>query len=182
MATTIVFDGVHLALRETAATATLGRFATARLGWSITAGGIVAGSIEGRDVHGGGTLAGGVSWLALYERPTRPFVALSASAGTALIRGTADDGSAHWWSAWDVRGGVMAGKTFARHLVPYLAARVFGGPVFWHRDGARATGSDRYHVTAGVGLTLRLPAHLDVALEAMPLGERSATAGLTARF
>jgi hypothetical protein len=179
MSTTIVFDGARLALRETALTATAGHFATSRLGWSMTGGGVVTGSIEGRDVRGGATLGGSVSWLPVYERTRRPFVACSASLGTALIRGTADDGSSRLWSAWDLRAGATAGKTFAHTLVPYAAVRVFGGPVFWHRDGASVIGSDRYHVTAGVGLTLRLPARLDVTLEAMPLGEQSATAGVT---
>ena len=34
------------------------------------------------------------------------------------------------------------------------------------------TGGDRYHVTAGAGLTVRLPRSLDVTLEGMPLGEQ----------
>src|SRR5262245_34365291 len=102
MSTTIVFSGVHVALREAAATATLGHFATPRLGWSITAGGVVAGTIEGRDIQGGATLAGGVSWLPLYESESRPFVGFSASLGTSLVRATADDGMAHTWSAWDL--------------------------------------------------------------------------------
>ena len=182
MSTTIVFSDVHVALRETAATVTVGNFATARFGWSITAGGVVAGSIDGRDTHGGATLGGSLSWLPIYERPSRPFVAVAASLGTALIRGTADDTSARLWSAWDIRGGAIVGKTFARHVVPYLAARVFGGPVFWHRAGASAIGGDRYHVTGGLGLTVRLPARFDVTLEVMPLGEQSATAGLTWHF
>ena len=182
MRTTIVFDGAHVALRETAATATIGHFATARLGWSVTAGGIVAGSIEGRDVRGGATVGGSLSYLALYEGAARPFVALSASAGTALIRGVADDGAVHTWSAWDVRAGALAGKTFAKRLVPYAAVRAFGGPVFWHRAAASTTGTDRYHVTAGLGLTLRLPARVDLTVEVMPLGEQSATAGATLRF
>lgn len=181
MSTTIVFEGARVALRETAATATIGHFTTARLGWSITAGGIVAGSIEGRGVRGGGTLGGSVSYLALYESARRPFVGVSATFGTALIRGTADDGSGRSWSAWDLRGGVIAGKTFGP-FVPYLAARGFGGPVFWYRSGGAATGSDRYHVTAGAGLILRLPGRIDVTFEGMPLGEQSATLGASLRF
>ncbi len=181
MATTIVFGGVHVSLRETAATATIGHFATSRLGWSITAGGIVAGSIEGKDVHGGGSIGGSVSYLAILESARSPFVGVSATLGTALIRATADDGGTRSWSAWDVRGGVIAGKTLGR-FVPYLAARAFGGPVFWHRAGGAVTGSDHYHVTAGVGLILRLPSRIDVTLEAMPLGEQSAIAGVSLRF
>jgi hypothetical protein len=181
MATTIVFGGVRVPLRETAATATIGHFATSRLGWSITAGGIVAGSIEGRDVHGGGTIGASVSYLALLESARRPFAGVSTTLGTALIRATADDGRTRSWSAWDVRGGVIVGKTLGR-FVPYLAGRVFGGPVFWHRAGEAVIGGDRYHVTAGAGATLRLPRRVDVTVEGMPLGEQSATAAVSLRF
>jgi hypothetical protein len=182
MSTTIVFGSTHVALRETAATATLGRFRSPRFGWSVTAGGIIAGSIGGRDVSGGATVGGVASWLPVYETDRRPFVGLTASLGTALIRGTADDGSTRLWSAWDARTGVSVGKTFWGHIVPYAAARAFGGPVFWHLAGSSANGSDRYHVTAGLGLTARLPARLDVTAEVMPLGEQSASGAITWHF
>jgi hypothetical protein len=182
MSTTILFGSTRVALRETAATATLGHFRSSRFGWSVTAGGIVAGSIEGRDVSGGATVAGVASWLPVYETARRPFFALTASLGTALIRGTADDGSTRLWSAWDVRGGASVGKTLWGHVVPYAAARVFGGPVFWHLAGSRETGTDRYHVTAGAGLTARLPARLDATVEVMPLGEQSVSGAITWHF
>lgn len=179
MATTIVMDQ-DVALRETAVTATIGHFVTPRLGWSVTAGAIVEGSIEDStgetSVRGGATLAGAASYLAVYEKKRhsyRPFVALSASLGTALLRAGGDS-----WSAWDARVGAMVGKTFFERLVPYAAVRVFGGPVFWRGD----TGGDRYHVTAGLGLILRLPARISISLEGMPLGERSASAAIGTRF
>jgi len=178
MSTTIVFDGVHVPLRELAVTASVGHFATPRLGWTVSAGGIVGGSVEGRDLAGGATVSAGLSWLPVYERPRRPFVGLSVSVGTALARATADDGSQHLWSAWDGRVGAMAGKTLGR-VVAYAAARGFGGPVFWHRDGERVVGGDRWHFTLGAGVTIRLPRRFDVSLEAMPLGEQSATGAVT---
>ncbi len=51
--------------------------------------------------------------------------------------------------------------------------------MFWHRAGAAVVGGDRYHVTAGAGLTVRLPGQVDVTAELMPLGEQSATVGVT---
>jgi hypothetical protein len=53
MSTEIDFDGALVPVRELATTATLGHFATPRLGWTITAGAIVGGSIEGRPLDGG---------------------------------------------------------------------------------------------------------------------------------
>lgn len=177
-----MFDGDRVEVEQLTTTVTVGAFATARLGWSVSLGAVVAGSVEGRDLAGGGALGGSVSWLPVYERARRPFVGVSASLGGALVRATADDGETRSWRAFDLRGGVMIGKTLATRWVPYAAARGFGGPVSWRRGGVDVTGSDRYHLTAGAGLTVRLPRDLDVTVEVMPLGERSATAGLTLRL
>lgn len=132
MATTIVFDA-DVALRETVVTATLGKFTTARVGWSVTAGGVLDGSVDQRPVRGGATLAGALTWLAVYERGRRPFVSASASLGALVLRAVADDDTTRTLSAWDVRLGGMIGKTFAGVVVPYAAVRVFGGPVFCRR-------------------------------------------------
>lgn len=101
------------------------------------------------------------------------------SLGAAFARAPADDEMPHSWWAFDLRGGVTAGKTFAGRWVPYVSARGFGGPVFWRHAGDRVVGGDRYHVTLGAGLIMRLPRSVDVTLEAMPLGEHSAALGVT---
>jgi len=43
-------------------------------------------------------------------------------------------------------------------------------------------GGDRYHVTVGAGLVVRLPRDADLSAEVMPLGERSASLGFTWRL
>jgi len=177
--TTIVFDAMHVSVEQLAVTATLGRFATPRFGWTVSAGGVIGGSIDDRTVSGGATIAGSINWLVVYERERRPFVALTGSLGTSYVRAIADDLRHRTWWAIDGRAGVMVGKTLAERWVPYLAARVFGGPVFWELSGAAVTGNDRYHVTLGAGLIARLPGGIDVTAEAMPLGERSAVLGVT---
>ena len=177
--TQIVFDGTRIAVEQLAATATLGHFGSPRLGWSVTAGGVLAGQIEGRDISGGGTAAGTLSWLPMYEGARRPFLALTGTFGTAFVRAPADDGMTHSWWAFDFRGGATVGKTFAERWVPYVSLRGFAGPVFWQRAGAGINGGDRYHVTAGGGLIVRLPASIDLTIEGMPLGERSAAFGMT---
>ena len=177
--TEIVFNDMRIPVEQLATTATLGHFPTARLGWSVTAGGVLAGQIDGRDVSGGGTVAGTVSWLPVYEGARRPFLAVTGTLGTAFVRAPADDAMTHSWWAFDARVGVTVGKTFAGRWVPYASLRGFGGPVFWQRAGEGITGGDRYHVTAGAGLIVRLPGSLDLTVEGMPLGERSAAFGLT---
>ncbi len=177
--TQIVFDDARVDVEQVAATATLGSFASPRLGWSASVGGILAGKIDGRDVHGGATAGGTLSWLPIFEGPRRPFVALTASVSAAFASATADDQERHSWWAFDARGGVTVGKTFAGRWVPYVSARAFGGPVFWTRAGEGVSGGDRYHVTLGAGLIVRLPRGVDVTVEAMPLGEQSAALGMT---
>ncbi len=176
---TIVFAGARVGFTQEAVSVTVGRFASPRLGWSVGGSALVDGEVEGRDLHGGGALSATVSWLPVFERARRPFLAGSASAGLALARAVADDGATRSWLAGDLRVGAMAGKTLARRWVPYVAVRGFGGPVSWRRAGASVIGGDRYHVTAGAGLTVRLPGQLDLTGELMPLGEQTATVGLT---
>jgi hypothetical protein len=164
---------------QVAATATVGHFGSPRFGWSLTAGGVLAGRIDDREISGGATFAGTLSLLPIYERERRPFVGLTATLGTAFVRAPGDDQMQHSWWAFDLRGGATVGKTFAERWVPYASVRAFAGPVMWHRGGEDVTGGDRYHVTAGAGLIVRLPASIDITAEGMPLGERSVALGVT---
>jgi hypothetical protein len=61
-------------------------------------------------------------------------------------------------------------------------ARAFGGPVFWRINGAKVRGGDAHHYAIGAGITVRLPARMDLIAEVVPLGEQSAIAGVTYRF
>lgn len=156
-----MLDGMPTKIEQGAVTASVGRFASARFGWSVTAGGIVAGNV-GR----GGTLGVQGSYLAAYDSPDHPFLAFTFSASGSIT--DAD------YSSFDGRIGATAGKAISR-FVPYVALRLFGGPVFYND----ASGGDRYHVTIGAGSVVRLPANLDATLEVMPLGERSIAVGVS---
>lgn len=160
------------------ATASFGRFATPRAGWLVSASGILDGEIEDRDVSGGGALGAAFTYLPVYEKELRPFVALTGNASAALARAVADDSTTRSWIAVDFRFGAMVGKSLIDNtLVVHVAARVFGGPVRWRRANEDVTGGDRYHVTAGAGLSWHVSQQLSLSVEAMPLGEQTYAGG-----
>jgi hypothetical protein len=86
------------------------------------------------------------------------------------------------YSAFDLRLGAVVGTTFFDRLSPYALGRVFGGPVYWRYQGAAVTGTDTHHYQLGAGLALMLARRLDIFAEAVPLGERSLSAGASVSF
>jgi hypothetical protein len=71
-----------------------------------------------------------------------------------------------------------AGWPLGGWLAPYVAAKVFGGPVTWEQGGATATGTDLHHYQVALGLAAALPGRFDLLVECAPLGARSVTASL----
>ena len=124
----------------------------------------------------------GSSWRAL-DRP-RSFVVLTSllSFSNAPTRLAGTSGPSTNYSAFDLRLGAVAGTTFFGHLSPYALGRVFGGPVYWHYQGAAVTGSDTHHFQLGAGMALLVVRHLDVYVEAIPLGERALSTGASVMF
>jgi hypothetical protein len=105
-------------------------------------------------------------------------VTLEVSGSHARTAPTASDGGAGaGLTALDVRLGVLAGKTFADAITPYVAARVFGGPVWWRGD----SGTDVHHYQIAAGVTVAI-GRADVHAELAPFGERRFVAGAGARF
>ena len=185
-----VFGSVQLPLSSTSKW-------TAQLG----AGGIAGGELvhgAARDTIGPGFAAfGGLAWRAYDGTEALPFVQLTAtlSATHAVTRtddrGTRTDGSTSpgaqpetpRFTAFDLRVGAIAGKTFANVFTPYVTARAFGGPIAWHFDGASVTGTDLYKYQLGGGLSLALfDRRLDVFAEGIALGERGLAAGIGTTF
>jgi len=167
----------------------------------LGAGGIAGGELvhgAARDTIGPGFAAfGGIAWRAYDGSDALPFVQLTAtlSATHALTRtddrGTRTDGSTSpgarpetpRFTAFDLRLGAIAGKTFAGVFTPYVTARAFGGPIAWHFDGAAVTGTDLYKYQLGGGLSLALfDRRLDLFAEGIALGERGLAAGLGTTF
>ncbi|MDB4940658.1 MAG: uncharacterized protein JWP97_192 [Labilithrix sp.] len=103
--------------------------------------------------------------------------------GTRTHGSVSGAASSTTFTAGDLRAGVIVGKTFGDVLTPYVTGRVFGGPIYWHLDGASVTGTDLYKYQAGGGVSLALlRRRLDVFAEGIALGERGFAAGLGTTF
>ena len=126
------------------------------------------------DVSPGAAVSAAATWLALFETERRPFLLLSFSLAGSRTEAVSDDGEEHALSAFDARLGAMVGKTFGP-ATPYAVARAFGGPVSWTLGGEEVSGGDAHHYTVGAGAALRLGRRLNLGVEGMALGERSAT-------
>jgi hypothetical protein len=156
--------------------------------WTFTGtlGASVGGSLRvgtaGFDLTPGPLAGASIACRVLDDHKLRPFVlvslSLAASWGETSLRGTPGAPSI---VSTDGRIGVAAGKTIARILTPYVAARVFGGPVFWKYGGESVTGTDTHHYQVGAGFSLALR-RFDVHLEMAPLGERELAAGAGIAF
>jgi hypothetical protein len=168
------FGDETVRFRQVALLASVGKRLGDRLNVEAALGVILDGELDGRDVGVGGTVSLTGSGLVLAETRSRPFVLVSLT-----VSGSRTSAGEESLAAYDVRLGAAVGKTFWERVTPFLGARVFGGPVFWTRDGEDVTGQDEYHVTAGAGVTLQVPQpSLQLFVEIMPLGEQSLSGGL----
>jgi hypothetical protein len=80
--------------------------------------------------------------------------------------------------ALDFRVGAVVGYTFWNVFGPYLAARAFGGPVFWEHRGESVVGTDRYHFQAAIGASIFAgDSGLALFVDWSPFLERSVSAG-----
>jgi hypothetical protein len=123
----------------------------------------------------------------LDGRGKAPFLVLGVSGGASgawtrqeVLAGPAPATS--FLYAFDVRGGLIVGKTLWNTLSPYAVFRAFGGPLVWSYRGQTVVGGDLYHVQLGAGLVTVLPREFDVFVEGVPLGEAAVTLGVGKTF
>jgi len=155
----------------------------ARATFQIGSGGIAGGRLDTAEHH-----AMGPGWLFFTsfgyrfvdEKGALPFLLGNASIGSASARTASDAGDSAHVVSFDLRAGAVVGKTFGP-ATPYVAARVFGGPVYWTERGRALVGTDKYHYQPAVGAVL-VRAPLDLYVEWAFAGERAIGAGLGASF
>jgi hypothetical protein len=178
------WSGTHLKFPGDGSTldAYFGRYAVTatvdrRLGTRWTFGGALGSTIAGEmnldgethRVSPGPLGAVTASFRPIDEGDVAPFVLLTGSVAASLAW-TTPPGGGHSDSlaAFDVRLGVVAGKTIAHVVTPYLLARAFGGPVYW--AALPNPGTDANHYQLGGGISVRL-GRVDLVAEGVPLGE-----------
>lgn len=183
MRTHIRFDSeMTFELTEQAVTAFAGY--SSPEGWSVrgSAGAIVDGKLDAgagaHDFAPGVVVAVGAS-----RQWTRGSWFVTGSAGLSVATAATHLASeSARFVAGDVRGGAIAGRTFAKIVSPYVLARAFGGPVLWAVDGADVTGTDTRHFQLGAGLSAATPIGLTFVVDVSVLGEQAASLGASWRL
>ncbi len=117
------------------------------------------------------------------NRGAIPFVQISgtlAATRVATLGPGPNEGPS--FTAFDLRAAATAGYQFD-WFVPYVAARVFGGPIFYRYAGEAVTGTDlnKYQVAGGFAASF-FHRTFDLFVEGVPLGERGVSAGLGTTF
>lgn len=159
-------------------------------GWSLqgSAGAILDGEVHATRLASRQrtTFDVGLGWLASVQlsrqwiapHGQRPFVttSISASASGASTEHPAENAA---FLSLDLRASMIVGRTFFDVWTPYLAARVFGGPVAWTLDDDDVTGGSRDHYQLGVGSLLALRWGFSLLVDWSMLGDRTFTVGLS---
>jgi hypothetical protein len=123
------------------------------------------------------------TWLLVAPGAGGPFVA--ASLGASFLHTTTQAGPAGpsaGFTAADAFVSASAGWSVAPWLSPYLAGKLFGGPVWWERSTGPVTGTDANHYQVALGVVAALPGKFDLLAEVAPLGERAVTVAVGRGF
>lgn len=178
----LLSDGSRVDMQRQAAVASFSFRADRKTILEIGAGALVGGTLGSVSLRPGGLGSLSASWRVVDQRGYGvPFFMLNGVAAF-MVASTSDDKPI---AAIDFRFGAMVGTTVGRPqtatLTPYLAANVFGGPVFWaHTIDAThsgpVTGTDAYHYALGGGLAASI-SRIGLFAGGSAIGERSFTFG-----
>jgi hypothetical protein len=183
--TALRFDGsIRAAQTRTAVLAVLAYLPTPSLALEVGVGASVAGALtlpDGKHEFSPGPSASlGAAWR-LLDAPSY-FLLLTGVVSFTANRTALTGAPSVSYTAFDLRLGGELGLNLVNVLHPYVLARAFGGPVFWNYEGKDVTGTDIHHYQLGLGLALGLPAKLGLFVEAVPLGERAISGGVSLAF
>ncbi len=131
------------------------------------------------DVEQGGLASVGMEYRALVSNGAVPFVDVSLFIGMSWAKTTAPGATIKQdYFATDARLGARTGWNIGDSLFPFVALRVFGGPVQWKLEGEDVTGSDIHHYQVALGAAAQL-GPVGLFAEWTGLGEKGLNAGLS---
>ncbi len=181
--TSLHFDsGLHVSQERNTSLVTLDYRPIRRVTVEIGAGPFLGGSIMASSVRyamaPGFASVVGASWRVVDASGAIPFVLLTSQ----ISFGSSSTPGSVAYDALDLRVGAAVGTTFWDVLTPYVVGRAFGGPIYWHYQGAAVVGTDDHHWQVGAGFSLRLGRRVDLFAEGVPLGELGVSAGAGLSF
>ncbi len=159
---------------------------SARLSWQFGLGSNLGGTLDvertHHDVGFGFVASAGGAYRLFGDASLQPFVIVGFSlAGARSSTRQAMTGDVSYGSvpltSFDARLSATLGDTFFGFLTPYVAARVFGGPVLWTYQRESISGGDAHHYQLGGGLAVAIAHVVDLYVEGVPLGEKRLAAG-----
>lgn len=159
--------------------------------WTLEfgAGSLLAGFLDtpiGRATFQPGVLADvSLSHLVLASSGyAKPFILTSFALAGVWSR-TTGAASADYFAfdfSFDVAAGIAL-KVGRQSISPFLAGRVFGGPVFWTYQGQNVLGGDAYHYSLGPGLAFSFEhSRVGLSFGGSVFGEKNAKAGVSLAF
>ena len=130
-------------------------------------------------VKSGGVVAVGLEYF--YHRgegysPSLDF-SVFVSASSATIENPTTQNKTNYFSS-DLRVGGRASWNINAKVFPYVAGRVFGGPVSWELDGIDVIGTDIHHYQFALGTAIQFGS-LGTFVEWAGLGEKAWSIGLS---
>ena len=183
--TTIRFDGDRdIDARMSTVSLSAGWFINDRWTARAAAGVILDGELEPadgtiHDVEQGGLTSVGMEYRSLVGEGTVPFVDISLFIGMSWTKTTAPGATiSQDYFATDARLGVRSSWNIGDSLFPFVALRIFGGPVQWELDGQDVTGNDIHHYQVALGASAQA-GPIGIFAEWAGLGEKGFSVGLS---
>lgn len=191
----IFSDGSSFAVKKSSLVYATDFVFSDRFAAEIAAGALLEGSLrltDGkstspiRSLGPGWVGAASASWTVVKQDHYVPYVVLSGTFAATRTRTRAEPtsgvGSRGSYLGIDFRFGATLGETFWNVLSPYVAVRVFGGPVITTDADETLLGTDKYHVQPALGALVLLGHGVDFFAEGAPVLERGLTAGIGLRL
>ena len=142
-------------------------------------GSLTTGTGAVHDMEPGGLVAVGLDYRVKQGDGASPHIDMSLTVGATWAKTTAPgtDSLTNYF-ATDARLGARAGWFAPGNTFPYVAARVFGGPVKWELAGDDVTGTDVNHYQLALGAAGRI-GPVGVFAEWAGVGEQAISVGMS---